>query len=1086
MNPNRGEADTTMMRTLTRRFGGPCLAVLAGLLLFLAAPSAVQAQEGTTSGSIVGQVLNPDGTPAANARVIVTHLDRGASKEVLTNEQGRFVAPLLQPGRYRVRAESPPQPAVELPPMRVSVGQRQSVTIQLRPVEVEELDVEVGRGELAEAEAGAVDLVSEEQVSTLPTPGRDFTDFINLSGLVSGQPGITTGGQFSIGGARTSLTNLQIDGSDANNAFFGENRGSSRVPFTFSLESIKEFQIITSGYDVEYGRFAGGVVNAVTKSGTNEVEGSAHFFWRDESFTSSNFDDTEPADFQAFQFGGTLSGPIVEDELHYFLSGDFQQWDQPAFALDPERSNVPASTIDEFKSILIDEYGFSQDFIDDQFGTFTETEDEENLFGRLDWTASDKHRLTLRANYLNFTNRNDRLLEDGTEARTSGSSFLDESISIVGEWNAVFSDRLYNTLRVQYANEERPRPGNSQLPDIWVSGVETEDGGTTTLRFGGESFGITFLNRLEEEKIQVTDNLTFNAGDHTLKIGTNNIFTNTFNRFWLFGNGWFPFFGGMEDFRNKEPTFFLRAVPDLDNPGEPPSTSFDTQEWAVYAQDEWRASDKLRLTLGVRWDYTNWVDAGEPLADSDLRSAVNGFGVTPTEVPSDKDNFGPRVAFNYDVQGDESSVLRGGAGIFYARTPTVNHSNITLANPRPLKFVFCLFPSAEGYRNWDSPENIPISSDELDAAFCSPGNPELSVWDQDFEDARTYKANLAYEHQLGNRWRATVEGIFSRTTDLFGAVNLNQPESPFFTTQSGRPVWVPEQENFPTEVDLATATRDDDIRALYEQVGNGEARAFNFKVDVKGNPTDDLRLAANYTLNLAYDNNTTECCTSNALLFDTPTAGNPNFLGNPGDEDPGAWGPSKTERRHVFVTNFIWDLPADLTVSAIYRAQAGNPFTPSVQGDLNGDGGGENDRPFLPDPDNPQASGYTFEEPNDLQSYRQLLQEHSCLREAVGSIIQRNTCRNPWWHSVDLKLKKQFTTLGDQSFEVIADFFNVLDGLGIDAGEFVFQQDQLFQVESYDPDTEQFTVSTGDFGREIPVGFKPLQFQAQLGVRYSF
>lgn len=1073
------------MLTKRPRHAAMTTALVVAMILF-AFPQSGAAQEGATTGSIVGQVVTSGGTPAEGARVTVTNTERGTTKETVVDDNGRFVVAFLPPGPYRIEAEGLGQTVTEAGPLRVTVGQRSTVTLQLQPVDVGEVGVEVARDELADTEAGVVDLVSEEQVSTLPTAGRDFTDFINLSGLVSPQPGSTTGGQFSIGGARTSLTNLQIDGADANNAFFGENRGSSRVPFTFSLESIREFQIITNGYDVEYGRFSGGVVNAVTKSGTNEFEGSAHLFWRDEAVTSDNFDGTPPANFQAFQFGGSLSGPIVEDQLHFFVSGDFQLWDQPTFALDPGRANLPPSTVQEFRDILRDDYGFGQDFIDENFGTFTETQDQANVFGRLDWSPSEDHTLTLRANYSDFNNRNDGLAENGTSVLTSGSTFKDRSLSVVGEWNSQFSRSLYNTLRVQYAKEDRPRPGNSTLPNMQISGVETEDGGTTTLSMGGEFFGITFLNRLEEEKIQVTDNLTLQAGDHTFKVGTDNIFTNTFNRFWLDGNGYFQFNNGLEGVQNKSPAFFLRAVKDLDNPGEPPVTTFDTQEWSVYVQDEWRTTDKLRLTLGLRWDYTNWVDEGEPLAEADVRSAVNSLGVSPTTVPDDKDNFGPRVSFNYDLQGDESSILRGGAGVFTARTPTVYHSNITLANPRPLKFVFCLLPSTEGYRNWDRPEDIPITAEEIGAAFCDPDLPELSVWDENYEDPTTYKANLSYQQQFGNRWRTEVEAIYSYSTNLYGAANLNQPESPFFTTQEGRPVWVPEQENYPLNVDLSTALRNEGVRALYQLVSNGEARAWNFRAKLSGYPTDNLRLGANYALNLAYDNNASQGGgTSFGLLFNTPTAADPNFVGDPGDTELGAWGPSRTERRHVFVTNFTWQLPEGFTVAGIYRAQAGNPFTPGVQGDLNGDGNAQNDRPFLPNPENPGAAGYVFETSEDLARYSELLEEHSCLEEAVGGIVSRNTCRNPWWHSLDLKVKKRFTA-GSQNFEIVADLFNVLDGLGLDAGEFVFLEDELFQVESYDPDTDQLTVSTGDFGRRIPVGFEPLQFQAQVGVRYHF
>ena len=184
--------------------------------------------------------------------------------------------------------------------------------------------------------------------------------------------------------------------------------------------------------------------------------------------------------------------------------------------------------------------------------------------------------------------------------------------------------------------------------------------------------------------------------------------------------------------------------------------------------------------------------------------------------------------------------------------------------------------------------------------------------------------------------------------------------------------------------------------------------------------------------------------------------------------------------------NAIWNVGAGFQFSGIYRGQSGNPFTPDVAGDLNFDGDDGNDRPFLPDPDNPAAGGYAFASQTDLANYRELLGEFDCLSEAVGTVINRNTCRDPWFHSVDLKLKKRFDTFGGQRFDVILDLFNVLDGLGTGGGEFVFLNDNLFRVEDYDPDADEITVSTRQFGNEIPVGFSPFQFRAQLGVQYHF
>ena len=154
------------------------------------------------------------------------------------------------------------------------------------------------------ADAGVKQTVSQEEIAELPALGRDFTDFISLSGLVSPAPEVTTGGQFSIAGQRPSQTSIQIDGVDANNAFFGENRGGSRIPFAFSLESIREFQIITNGFDVEFGAYSGGIVNIVTQGGTNDFRGTLYGNYRGQALTTDDFDGNPPNNFSVQQYAG--------------------------------------------------------------------------------------------------------------------------------------------------------------------------------------------------------------------------------------------------------------------------------------------------------------------------------------------------------------------------------------------------------------------------------------------------------------------------------------------------------------------------------------------------------------------------------------------------------------------------------------------------------------------------------------------------------------------------------------------------------------------------------------------------------------
>lgn len=1074
-------------------------AFLAAVILLglTAMPRGAFGQQGLTTGAINGRITDTAGAPLAGATVTIRNTETGASRDIQTDANGSYNAGLLRPGPYNVRAEFPPLEAIEQT-VRVSIGDEKVVSIALQPVEVAAIVATIEGERIDVKQGGVVELINEEQIENLPVAGRDFTDFINLDGLVSLQPEIGTGGQFSIGGARTSGTNITIDGADANNAFFGENRGSSRIPFTFSLESIKEFQIVTNGYDVEYGNFTGGVINAVTKGGTNEFRGNAFLYGRDEALTAENFDGTEPQSFASLQFGGTVSGPIIRDELHFFLSGDFQQRDTPVFALDPERAGIPAGAIDTFRMILEDVYGIDTE---GDFGLLEETDDQGNIFARIDWAANPNHRLTIRGNYSDFTNKNDRIAQSGDEASTRGGLFEDESFSLVGELNSILGagGDIYNTFRAQYSTEDRPRPGNSTLPSISVQVRDAEGDIIDEIDYGGSFFGILFANNLEEDKFQITDNLSLQRGNHTFKVGTDNIFSHTENLFWLNGNGFFGDFQSLDDFRNGNTTFFLRFVPQTP-PGEdvqPPFAEFDIAEYAFYGQDEWQVNGRLLLNLGLRYDLTDFLDPGEELNDPFGTIINQEFGLSTTTVPEDNNNLSPRVAFTYDVNGDGRQLWRGGAGVFYGRVPAVLHGNVLSKSPRPLLAVTCFGDNTPvfNYGEFQEPNNIPTTCRGGEGAS---GAPVVTVWDEDFELPTTLKFNLGYEKGFGG-YTAGVDVLFSNTWNNFSTQDRNLRDS-VFTTADGRPVHIAQADFDPTDTpDLEDRAINPDIDRLFFQTSEAEARAYNLRLGLEGRLRDNLFLGTNYTLNAAFDNSSYSCCTENEGFADSnPTAGNPNFIGDFGDDEEGTWGPSAFERRHAFVTNLIWDLPADFQVGLIYRAQSGNPFTPFVAGDINADGEDENDRPFIADPDNPAGIRFGLVDDgeiipgsaeSEIAEYRAILADkgNKCLQDAIGSIIGRNECRNPWWHRVDVRLNKGFRTFEGQRIELIADLFNVLDAFGLDAGEFVFKENELLQAQGFDPATGEVIYAVNeDYGREIPSGFEPFQFQAQLGIRYEF
>lgn len=1053
--------------------------------------------QGVTSGGIRAQVTS-SGEPVANAEVTVTNEETGLTRTAVTDRRGRAVVPLLPPGRYSLTVRLLGFRQLGARGVDVTVGEIQTVSFALEraPVALEALTVVGEAAPIDVTQGGVVQTISTDQLDNLPALGRDFVDFLNLSPLVSPQPGVTTGGQFSIGGARVSGTNVRIDGVDANNIFFAENRGSARTPFTFSLESIKEFQLLTNGFDVEYGNYQGGVVNVVTRGGTNTYRGTAHLFFRDEQLTRDDFAGNEPVDFRVYQFGGSLSGPILPDKLHFFLSADAQIKDQPIFAADPAASGIAADSLARFLTILETVHGFQnpQRF----FGKHNQDEDNLVLFGRLDWSLNQNHRATLRVNYSDFEQTNDRISLE--EAISHGGPFRDEQFSTVVELNSTFGTNASNTFRFQFSDEDRPRPFEAEagfLPEIEVQRMAPT--GFRIVEFGGD--GIVFRNRLEENKLEFIDNFSYRVGDHTFKLGTANIVFNTTNTFWLLGNGEYRF-NNLADFAANRPSRYFRLtracpVPLVNNAaGQPvicpefdvPFAEFTALEWSLYAQDAWQVTDRLLVQAGMRVTGTTFTD--EP---GRVAAVEQAFGFRTDEVPGFT-GISPRFSFTYDVRGNQRQIVRGGIGVLQGRAPTVLAGNV-FQTDKPLLSVFCTGGSVPAF---DLDELLADRTGQNNPAACSggqapSGRPEHSVFSEDFRLPRTVKANLGYEHLLPTGTKLAVDFLFSVSKHLFTVQDVNLKDPQFTLGAEGRPVLVPAVEFDPRFGAGSERLRDGNFDNIFVNVTEGEARAFNFTIEVDQRIGDALQVSGRYAHTRAFDNSSFSCCTSGEGFAGEPTAGDPNFVGDFGEDERGLWGPSRFERRHTFVTNFSWRGPAGVRVNGIWRLQSGTPWTPLVDGDVNGDGEDDNDRAFV-------GTNLEFETAADLQAMQALLDEHGCLADQLGRIATRNSCRNPWFNSLDLRLSWEVPTVRGQRVEVLLDLFNLLNGINSDWGRFrgVFGSDRnLLAAEGFNPVTGNVIYSVNravdpesgeitGFGDKRQVGFDPIQFQAQLGVRYRF
>ncbi|MFP4622548.1 MAG: TonB-dependent receptor domain-containing protein [Gemmatimonadota bacterium] len=1072
--------------------------IRAALLAVVGLGFAVGASaQSATTGQIRGQVHTPEGEPLEGASVTATNVATGQQRGTLTNSNGAYLLLLLPPGEYAVEVAFIGYEQAEASRVRVALGNTSTAnfTLRTRAIDVEGVRVTADRTQVDVSDASVMELVSEEQIQGLPAPGRDFTDFIQLSGLVAPDPAETTGGQFSIAGQRASQTNLQIDGVDANNAFFGENRGGSRIPFVFSLESIKEFQVIANGFDVEYGSYSGGIVNVITRGGTNDWGGSAYLNYQSDALTGEKFadyqtQDVSVEDYEVMQFAGSLSGPIIRDKAFFLFSVDGQRRREPQVSITQEEfsDSLPtvAGEVGEFFDILENEYGVTD--ARSTYGSFQTTNDVLTVFGRVDWNLTDAHRLSLRHNFANYSNDNEwNPRYDYIYGLSRAEEYVDVSHSFVTELQSVFGPQTFNVARFQFSDESRPRTGKDLRPELRVNLSEGR-----AIAYGG-TFA-AFQNDLEERKLQFINNLTHVVGDHTLKVGVNVIQTTILNQFILEGAGAYNF-PDLNAFRNMQPSSYTRNIR---AGGGIPISEFGVREWGVYAQDEWLVTPRLTATLGIRYDVQSFLD--DPAR---VLNAERAFGVETGIAPTDNNNISPRLALAYDLSGNGSSVVRAGVGYFYGRVPYVLGGNVQ-STVRPVVEVSCAGdpgdpdapPSPADYGDWGTygSEN-PVS---CTGTTVASGIPEYTFWNEDFQFPETLKANLGYETEIGERTRFSADLLFSQSTNLYTVRNLNMRDVQFtLENEGGRQVFQPVEVFDPGVTDGVVSEqrtrRNLELGNVFVNYNDGRARSIVATAEVVHNLTEDMQVRGSYTYTDSKDNSSYSCCTAHSG-FTNPTIGayGPNDIGGIGATDK-AWGPSDFTRDHTFILSLDAPIIFGLKMGAFWRLQSGRPWTPEARGDLNGDGVLYNDRPFIFAPEDlPLDPSLSAEDAAVARAdYERILDENACVGDYVGQIIPRNTCRFPWYNRLDVRLSRSFATFEEQRAEFQIDLFNVLNGLNREWGTFtgVFSADRnLLLPQSYDAETGQSYYDVpSTFGRERVIGDNlQLQFQARVGLKYYF
>ncbi len=781
----------------TRRFFCLLLSCMTvfGIMAFLAPGAHGQ---GAGSAALTGTITDQNSLVISGVQVLIKNADTGIERTLTTNDEGFYTAPLLQPGTYEIRAMKQGFAEVIRKDVHLAVGETLAVDLRLPVKATQESITVTGDTGVVETEKSDVStLIDQTQVENLPLNGRRWDNLVLLT------PGVSEDGGFggvSFRGISSLYNNNMVDGADNNQAFFAEARGRTRLPYGYSLDAIKEFQVTNAVYSAEFGRAAGGVVNAITRSGGNNFHGDGFYFVRDQSFLAQDPRSKElgqqKPDERRQQFGGSLGGPIKQNKLFYFLSYDQQKRNFPA-VIGPFSSTSYAKEVDPLNCTHPTCPAVIAAFNALTFTTNPRTGDNYLGLGKADYQLNNSNRISAVFNILRWNSPNG-ILTGPLLTSTSLSNGTD-SVSnefITASWNSIISQNLVNDFRFQYGRDFESQVANASGPNIQVTGA-ANIGMPNFLPRGA------FPN---EKRFQWVDGLSWVKGRHVWKFGAdvNYVRDNIQNLFQ--GGGVYSYQDTTSGTTITNPALqkladdlangtlqyasFTQAVDPITGSGK---GFFTTNDINFYVQDNIKLRPTLTLNLGVRYELQT------------MPGVVQANPAVPetAKLNTDNNNFGPRVGFSYGIGQDQKTVLRGGYGIYYGRTQN-SSLFVSLFQNGVFQQTFRFTPSSCGAPtapNLAFPQ--PSTAPAFTPVFGSQGGPtptakfnslqaflttcptaasSASVVDalsHDFVNPLVHEYDLGIERELPGKFSFSVGLVGARGLRLpvFLDANLPQPDS---------------------------------------------------------------------------------------------------------------------------------------------------------------------------------------------------------------------------------------------------------------------------------------------------------------------
>jgi hypothetical protein len=1066
------------------------------LLVSLLLPMLMWGQ-GVTTASFSGQVTSTTGEPLVAATVVAVHVPTGTTYGVNTNDNGYFrVANMQVGGPYKIAVTYTGYGRIQAEDVFLRLGEsfRRNFELEQSGVDLDEVLITTPQG-TSGSNAGASTQITSEDIDVMPTLNRDLSDYVRLTPQSTGY-----GGGTSFGGVNNRYNAIYIDGAVNNDVFGlssqGTNGGQTGIS-PFSIDIIDQLQVVLSPYDVTLGGFAGGGINAVTKSGTNEIKATAYYCLQNESLvgksnqTLSDLTGNEResvAPFSQQTYGLSIGGPIVKDKVFFFFNAEGQMDQNPSpFDFGVYDGDASQADLTRLSDYLQSEYNYDP-------GTFDDVQDELNglkLFAKVDINLDASNRLTLRHNYTRAENIDRNVSNPAFINYSNNGVFFPSTTNTSAlELNTRIGNKYSNNLIVGFTqvNDDRD-PIGDDFPYVFIND------GAGTIQLGSEQFSTA--NALTQSIFTLTDNFKIYQDNHTITLGTHNEFYDIYNLFTAQNYGAYRF-DSLDGFINGDPAFeydrSYSLIDDITGDGSAAAADFRAMQLGFYAQDEWLVSPRFTLTAGLR------LDVPILLTDPDIDPTFNSEtlpllresydvadNVEGGQAPDGQLMLSPRLGFEYDLTGNRNSILRGGIGIFTSRIPFVwpgamyNNNGLTLGRVD------------ERNLNGDVAFRPDINNQYTNPNFAVPSG-QVDIFTTDFKYPQVLRGNLAWDTKLPGDISLTLEGIYTKTLNNIVYTNINSDTTVGFnwtgTGDDNRPVY--------TRSDI-----DPTYSAVY--VGSNTNQGYTYTLTASLAKRFDFGLTANlsYTYGDAY-----------AVNEGTSSQNSSQWRGQvstDGRNEP-VLGRSDFALGHrvlgVLSYSLDWNQAknATTTITLLYEGLQGSPYSYVIGGgnarNINNESGSTSrNRSLIWIPASQEeinlveASGVS-----PAEQWRRLdafIENDPYLSENRGSYAGKNSNFLPYTSFLDLSLRQDVgVNVGGKmnKIQFSWDVFNVLNlispSLGVrysvpgDFNNYFFYN---FEGYAADGTTPQFSYTEEAVGKDaLNIDNFNSRWRMRIGVRYIF